>query len=88
MVEIGSLETAILSTLSFSILQRVSSDMETAEDIVRLEGTWKEWLHTRQPHGLNDNGSGGKRFALPLLAQSHGLSCMYSMSNLSATADG
>jgi hypothetical protein len=38
----------------FSILQRVSPDMEPA-DVIRLEGTWKERLHTRQPFGLNDN---------------------------------
>ena len=38
----------------FSILQRVSPDMEDA-DVIRLEGTWKERLHTRAPHGLNDN---------------------------------
>jgi hypothetical protein len=38
----------------FSILQRVSPDMDAA-DVIRLEGTWKERLHTRQPYGLNDN---------------------------------
>ncbi len=38
----------------FSILQRVSPDMET-EDIIRLEDSWKERLHTRHPLGLNDN---------------------------------
>lgn len=38
----------------FSILQRVSPDMGAA-DVIRLESTWKERLHTRQPHGLNDN---------------------------------
>lgn len=38
----------------FSILQRVSPDME-ANDIIRLEATWKERLHTRQPQGLNEN---------------------------------
>jgi hypothetical protein len=38
----------------FSILQRVSPDMDV-NDVIRLEGTWKERLHTRQPHGLNDN---------------------------------
>ena len=38
----------------FSILQRVSPDMDSG-DVIRLEGTWKERLHTRQPHGLNDN---------------------------------
>ena len=38
----------------FTILQRVSPDME-AEDVIRLENTWKERLHTRQLFGLNDN---------------------------------
>jgi hypothetical protein len=35
-------------------LQRVSPDMDAA-DIIALEGSWKQRLHTRQPHGLNDN---------------------------------
>ncbi len=38
----------------FSILQRVSPDME-ARDIILLESSWKERLHTRDPHGLNKN---------------------------------
>ncbi len=38
----------------FSILQRVSPDME-ATDVIRLEASWKERLHTRSPHGLNEN---------------------------------
>jgi hypothetical protein len=38
----------------FSILQRVSPDMES-RDIIRLEGSWKERLHTRAPEGLNEN---------------------------------
>jgi hypothetical protein len=38
----------------FSILQRVSPDMDPTE-VIRLESTWKERLHTRQPYGLNDN---------------------------------
>lgn len=38
----------------FTILQRVSPDME-ADDVIRLEGSWKERLHTHAPHGLNDN---------------------------------
>lgn len=38
----------------FSILQRVSPDMDPA-DVVRLEGTWKKRLHTRTPFGLNEN---------------------------------
>jgi len=40
--------------LRFSILERVSPDMEPA-DVVRLEVTWKMRLHTRKPGGLNDN---------------------------------
>jgi hypothetical protein len=38
----------------FSILQRVSPDMETT-DVIHLENSWKERLHTRYPDGLNDN---------------------------------
>lgn len=38
----------------FTILQRVSPDMD-AEDVILVETTWKERLHTRAPHGLNDN---------------------------------
>jgi hypothetical protein len=38
----------------FTILQRVSPDMDVA-DVIRLEGTWKERLHTRSPFGLNEN---------------------------------
>jgi hypothetical protein len=38
----------------FTILQRVSPDMD-GDDVIRLEGTWKERLHTRAPFGLNDN---------------------------------
>jgi hypothetical protein len=38
----------------FTILQRVSPDMDAA-DVIRVEGTWKERLHTRQPFGLNEN---------------------------------
>lgn len=40
--------------LRFTILQRVSPDMDAAA-IVRLESSWKQRLHTRQPYGLNDN---------------------------------
>lgn len=39
---------------TFSILQRVSPDLE-GDDVIRLEGSWKERLHTRAPMGLNDN---------------------------------
>jgi hypothetical protein len=38
----------------FTILQRVSPDMEH-DDVIRLEETWKDRLHTRWPHGLNDS---------------------------------
>lgn len=42
------------SSFSFSILERVSPDMPSV-DVVTLEGTWKDRLHTRAPDGLNDN---------------------------------
>lgn len=38
----------------FTILQRVSPDLDASE-VIRLEGSWKRRLHTRVPHGLNDN---------------------------------
>lgn len=38
----------------FSILQRVSPDMES-RDLVEIESSWKERLHTRAPFGLNEN---------------------------------
>ena len=38
----------------FSILQRVSPDMEQA-DVIAVENSWKERLHKREPFGLNDN---------------------------------
>lgn len=38
----------------FTILQRVSPDMDPTE-VIRLESSWKERLHTRKPYGLNDN---------------------------------
>ncbi|HEX8920881.1 MAG TPA: GIY-YIG nuclease family protein [Pyrinomonadaceae bacterium] len=38
----------------FTILQRVSPDMD-ARDVIRLEVSWKQRLHTRVPYGLNDN---------------------------------
>ena len=38
----------------FTIIQRVSPDMDPNE-IILLEGTWKERLHTRAPYGLNEN---------------------------------
>lgn len=38
----------------FTILQRVSPDMD-ADDVIRLEASWKKRLHTRAPYGLNAN---------------------------------
>lgn len=38
----------------FTILQRLSPDMD-ADDVIRIEANWKDRLHTRKPHGLNDN---------------------------------
>ncbi len=38
----------------FSILQRVSPDMES-DEVIRLESAWKDRLHTRGPFGLNGN---------------------------------
>ena len=38
----------------FTILQRVSPDLDDAE-VIRLENTWKARLHSRAPHGLNEN---------------------------------
>jgi hypothetical protein len=38
----------------FTILQRVSPDMEQKE-ITILESSWKQRLHTRKPYGLNEN---------------------------------
>lgn len=38
----------------FSILELVAQSM-SFEDIVKLESTWKNRLHTRAPHGLNEN---------------------------------
>lgn len=42
------------SNFLFTILQRVSPDMD-AGDVIRLESSWKERLHTRSPLGLNYN---------------------------------
>ena len=39
---------------SFSILQVLNPDM-AADDVIRIESSWKERLHTRHPEGLNDN---------------------------------
>jgi hypothetical protein len=41
------------ASFRFSILQRVSPDMESAE-IIRLESSWKDRLHTRD-FGMNEN---------------------------------
>ena len=41
-------------TFRFSILQRVSPDEEPRE-VIRLESSWKQRLHSRVPYGLNDN---------------------------------
>jgi len=38
----------------FSILQRVSPDMD-ANDVINIESNWKNRLHTRYPFGLNEN---------------------------------
>ena len=38
----------------FTILELVSPTMPS-EEVQLLESNWKERLHTRQPHGLNDN---------------------------------
>lgn len=40
--------------LNFSILQRVSPDMP-ADEVIRIESTWKLRLSTYAPSGLNDN---------------------------------
>jgi len=40
--------------LLFTILQRVSPDLD-ADDVIQIENTWKERLHTRAPLGLNEN---------------------------------
>lgn len=42
------------SNFRFSILQRVSPDM-LPDEVIRLESSWKTRLHTRAPHGLNEN---------------------------------
>jgi hypothetical protein len=38
----------------FSILQRLSPDLEAAE-VIQVEASWKQRLHSRHPFGLNDN---------------------------------
>jgi hypothetical protein len=39
---------------TFSILEFVSQNLEKNE-VIGLESSWKERLHTRSPFGLNDN---------------------------------
>ena len=38
----------------FTILQRVSPDLDSA-DVIGIENSWKHRLHTRAPFGLNEN---------------------------------
>ena len=38
----------------FTILERVSPDMKE-RDVISLESSWKQRLHTQQPYGLNEN---------------------------------
>lgn len=38
----------------FSILQRVSPDM-SSEEVIAIESSWKQRLHSQYPNGLNDN---------------------------------
>ena len=47
------LRTRKPENLRFSILERVSPDTPS-DDVVRLEKTWKDRLHTKQ-YGLNEN---------------------------------
>ena len=42
------------STFRFTILERVSPDMNSTE-IIQLENSWKRRLHTKSPLGLNEN---------------------------------
>jgi hypothetical protein len=48
------LRDRFLANFTFSILQRVSPDMPK-DEVVQIENSWKERLHTRRPHGLNLN---------------------------------
>ncbi len=48
------LRECVPKNLRFSILQRLSPDIDAAS-IIQLESAWKKRLHTRQPFGLNDN---------------------------------
>lgn len=38
----------------FTILELVAPNLG-ADEVIRIENTWKERLHTRSPYGLNDN---------------------------------
>lgn len=42
------------ASFRFSILQRVSPDLDDAS-VIAIEGTWKERLNSRAPAGLNEN---------------------------------
>ena len=48
------LETLDPRNFRFSILQIVSPDM-SQEEVIALEQSWKERLHTKKPFGLNEN---------------------------------
>ncbi len=48
------LRKRLAENLIFSILERVSPDMEK-NDVIERESTWKKRLHTMWPSGLNDN---------------------------------
>jgi predicted nucleic acid-binding protein len=52
--EVTQLRQRDQRTFEFTILQRVSPDMD-ATDVIELEGSWKRRLHTYAPYGLNDN---------------------------------
>lgn len=40
--------------LEFSVIELVAQSLD-ADAVIRLESAWKQRLHTRKPHGLNDN---------------------------------
>jgi len=52
--EAAGCEQAHECLLAVSVLERLSPDMG-ATNVIRLESSWKERLHTRAPNGLNDN---------------------------------
>jgi hypothetical protein len=47
------LRKRVAASFRFTILERVSPDMEAA-DVIRLEASWKDRLHTRE-FGMNEN---------------------------------